>query len=248
MHPWIPEVRGFKTSVFRTYLESWLQSASFHVIHHCNGQMSLVTQPLDNDILLFLKAEEVLYDHELILFFLFILSAPCMLSITFLLFLIHSMGSVKLLLILLHISLPSFVSSHSHFPHCQKTRSSFPISLYHCPHLTPGLLCNLIFTWLFLWIFKIDKNFPFILDLAHLPWERPRRREAGGINFQTATPEVVISGEFEVGGEGNFCQCACHVFLQVGFFLHLFCLTVFIILSPRRAKDGRRHHIRALAQ
>lgn len=113
--------------MFRTYLESWLQSASFHAIHHCNSQMSLVTQPLDNDILLFLKAEEVLYDHELILSSLFIPSTPCMSSITFLLFLIHSRGTVKLLLILLNSSLPLFVSSHSHFPLHFPILSSFPI-------------------------------------------------------------------------------------------------------------------------
>lgn len=228
---------------------------------HPGTAMPLVTQPLENDILFFLKAQELLYDHEFILSSLFIPSGSCMPSITYLLFLIHSRGSVKLLLILLHISLPSFVSSHSHFPHCRKTRSSFPISVYHCPHLMPGLLCKLSFTWLFLWIFQIDKNFPSV------PAPRPCAPSLGGSeeergwgnqlsdNIKPCSPEVVISGEFEVGGEGNCCQCACHVFLQVGllvflfclffwFFLHHFCLTVFIILSPCRARDGTR----ALAQ
>lgn len=188
---------------------------------HCNGEISLVTQSLENNTLLFLKAEEVLYDHELILSSLFIPSTPCIPSITFLLPLIHSRGSVKLLLILLHINLPSFVSSHSHFPLCQKQGLHSPF-LFTTAHVTCQDFRTTFRSHRYFYRSpRQTKNFSSICSCT--PSLGRREEERGwsnqlSDNIKPCSPEVVISREFEVGGEGNCCQCVCHVFLQVGFF------------------------------
>lgn len=186
MHPWIPEVSGFKTQCSEATWNPDYSHVAFMPSWHCNATCDPAAR----------EWHSLLSESSGIVIWPWVHSFLSLYPLRFL-YAIHHLLAVS-------NSLKRFCEAFTHPPPYQLTFicviplpfSTLPKNKvfipYFCLPLPPSHARTSVQTFIHMVIFmdlldrqKFSLYLSLLLDLVHLPWEEVRRREAGGINFQT---------------------------------------------------------------